>query len=188
MNSSHELFVKPCWASMVKVRFRISMDNLPHAEVSLLRSVSCLVNRSCYMWFCCIMWFTWEKKNLSLCLWVITENPSKTLTSPTPPDEPQVVKACHLILHDGGGIPQLCRVVLIVSCHNCYHCSIRNVPQRNNLDHDGEHTVIPFPCCCFFFFINTLCIKLSSGNIWAQTLDDSVKKIILTENYNGHFP
>lgn len=51
MSSSHELFAKPCWAFMVKVRFSISMDNLPHAEVSLLRSGSCLVNRSCYMWF-----------------------------------------------------------------------------------------------------------------------------------------
>lgn len=172
MNSSRGLFVKLYWASMVKVRFSISMDNLPHAEVSLLRSVSCLVNRSCYMWFPCIKWFT-HKKNYFLWLWVITENPRKTLTSPTPPDEPQVVKACHLILHDSGGIPQLCRVVLIVSCHNCYHCSIRNIPQCNNLDHDGEHchsthSLVYFLNC----FIHILSMWLSSGNLQPHMLND----------------
>lgn len=38
----------------------------------------------------------------------ITPTKSKSLTSPTPADEPQVVKLGDLVLHDSGAVPQFC--------------------------------------------------------------------------------
>lgn len=55
------------------------------------------------------------------------------LTSSTATHETEIVEPSHLVLHDGGGVSQLCRIVLIVAGHDSHHCSIRHVPQCHHL-------------------------------------------------------
>lgn len=54
-------------------------------------------------------------------------------TSSAPPNEAQVVEAGHLVLHHGGSVPQLGRVVLVVPGHDGDQSTIRDITEGHNL-------------------------------------------------------
>lgn len=57
----------------------------------------------------------------------------EALSPSTPAHEAQVVEAGHLVFHHGGGIPQLGRVVLVVSGHHGDQGPIRNITESDDL-------------------------------------------------------
>lgn len=58
-------------------------------------------------------------------------------TSSTPAHEAQVVEAGHLVLHHGRGVPQLGRVVLVVSGHHRDQSAVGHVTKSHDL-HAGQ--------------------------------------------------
>lgn len=62
---------------------------------------------------------------------------ARLLTSSTPAYEAQVVKAGHLVLHHRRGVPQLGRVVLVVSGHHRDQSPVGHVTKSHDL-HAGE--------------------------------------------------
>lgn len=55
------------------------------------------------------------------------------LTSSTPAHEAQVVEAGHLVLHHGRGVPQLGRVVLVVSGHHRDQGPVGHITKSHDL-------------------------------------------------------
>lgn len=57
----------------------------------------------------------------------------RVFTSSTAADKAQVVESGHLALDGGCGVPQLCRIILIISRHNCYQGAVRDFAQSHHL-------------------------------------------------------
>lgn len=65
----------------------------------------------------------------------------ETLTSPTSPDEPQIIKFGNSILHDRGVIPQLRRAVLVVASPDGDQGPVEDLAQCYHLEAARERLV-----------------------------------------------
>ena len=65
------------------------------------------------------------------------------LTSPASPDEPQIVELGHLVLHEGGRVPQLGAAILVVARANGDQRAVPDLAESDHLERDREGLVRP---------------------------------------------
>lgn len=65
------------------------------------------------------------------------------LTSAAAAHESQIVELGHLVLHEGGAVPQLGAIVLVVSGAYGDDRAVRHLTQRDHLERDRKRLVRP---------------------------------------------
>ena len=85
----------------------------------------------------------------------------KNISSSTPPNKSEIIKFCHVVLHNCCVVSEFSAKVFIISCSQSYHCAIGHFTQCNHLIfvHNQYHRLNNCQ------YINQLCLNdLKNGH------------------------